>query len=65
LGLAFSAETRDEASGTGEKGTEPLTAKRLYENPAERLMQEICEQANCQQALKRVKAKEVARAWTG
>jgi hypothetical protein len=34
LGQASSAETRGEASGTGEQGTEPLTAKRLYENPA-------------------------------
>ena len=58
LGLAFSAETRGEASGAGEQGTEPLTAKRLYQNPAdtERLMEEVCEQENCQQALKRVKA---------
>jgi RNA-directed DNA polymerase len=58
LGLAFSTETRGEASGAGEPGTETLTAKRVHESPAdtERLMEEVCERENCQQALKRVKA---------
>jgi RNA-directed DNA polymerase len=58
LGLAFPAETRGKASNTGGQRTEPLTAKRLHEIPAdtERLMEEVCEQENCQQALKRVKA---------
>ena len=35
-----------------------LTAKRVHETPADtkRLMEEVCERENCQQALKRVKA---------
>ena len=40
------------------QGIETLTAKRVYENPAdtERLMEEVCERENCKQALARVKA---------
>jgi RNA-directed DNA polymerase len=58
LGLAFSSEHRGEASRTVEEGTETPTAKHLHETPAdtERLMEEVCEQKNCQQALQRVKA---------
>ena len=49
---------RSEAAVAGTEGIEPLTAKRTYESPAdtERLMEEVCEQENCQQALRRVKA---------
>jgi len=58
LGLAFAPADRSEAPEAGAEGTEPLTAKRAYESPAgtERLMEEVCEQENCQQALRRVKA---------
>lgn len=58
LGLALLAEQRSEAPSAAEQGTETLTAKRAHESPAdtERLMEEVCERGNCQQALKRVKA---------
>ncbi len=58
LGLALIAERRSEAPNTEGQGIEPLTAKRAHESPAgtERLMEEVCERENCQQALKRVKA---------
>jgi RNA-directed DNA polymerase len=58
LGLALLAEQRSEAPSTAEQGTETLTAKRAHESPAdtERLMEEVCERENCQQALRRVKA---------
>lgn len=58
LGLAFPAEGRGEAPRPAGGGTEPSMVKRMYESPAgtERLMEEVCEKANCQQALKRVKA---------
>jgi RNA-directed DNA polymerase len=58
LGLAFAPADRSEAPDAGREGIEPPTAKRLHETPAdtERLMEEVCEQENCQQALKRVKA---------
>jgi RNA-directed DNA polymerase len=57
LELALSPEGRSEAPKAGEQGTEPRTAKRLHESPAdtEGLMEEVCERENCQQALKRVK----------
>jgi RNA-directed DNA polymerase len=56
--LALSADDRSEAPRVAEQGTETLTAKRACESPAntERLMEEVCERENCQQALKRVKA---------
>jgi RNA-directed DNA polymerase len=62
LGLAFSTAGRSEAPRAGEGGTEPFTAKRGNESPAdtERLMEEVCEQENCQQALRRVKANKGA-----
>jgi len=58
LGLALNPERRSEAPKAGGQGTEPLTAKRAHESPAdtERLMEEVCERQNCQRALKRVKA---------
>src|SRR5215475_1668944 len=58
LGLAFPAEGRGEAPRADGEGTETLTAKRMHESPAdtERLMEEVCERENCQQALRRVKA---------
>ena len=58
LGLALSAQGGSEAPTAGGQGTETLTAKRVYESPAdtERLMEEVCERENCQRALRRVKA---------
>jgi len=58
LGLALTPEERSEAPRAGGQGAETLTAKRLHESPAdtERLMEEVCQRENCQQALKRVKA---------
>jgi RNA-directed DNA polymerase len=58
LVLAFQEESRSEAPAASEGGTESLAAKRRTESPAigERLMEEVCEQENCKQALARVKA---------
>jgi len=58
LGLALQVAGRSEAPRAAGQGTEPLTAKRVHERPAdtERLMEEVCERENCQQALRRVKA---------
>jgi RNA-directed DNA polymerase len=58
LVLAFLEESRSEAPTASEEGTEALAAKRRFESPAigERLMEEVCEQENCKQALARVKA---------
>lgn len=58
LGLALNSEGRSEAPRTEDQGAEAFTAKRAHESPAdtERLMEEVCERENCQQALKRVKA---------
>src|SRR5580692_8339494 len=57
LGLAFPTAGRGEAPSAVGQGTETPTAKRMYESPAdtERLMEEVCERENCQQALRRVK----------
>jgi RNA-directed DNA polymerase len=62
LGLALQRESRSEAPGAALPGTETLMAKRVHENPAdtERLMEEVCERDNCEQALKRVKANKGA-----
>jgi len=62
LGLALQTESRSEAPSAALQGTETLTAKRVHENPAdtERLMEEVCERDNCEQALKRVKANKGA-----
>ena len=58
LGLALQAESRSEAPSAALQGTETLTAKRAHESLAdtEKLMEEVCERDNCEQALKRVKA---------
>src|ERR1700716_3700365 len=58
LVLAFPAESRSEAPTAAVEGTESLAAKRRTESPAisERMMEEVCERENCQQALRRVKA---------
>src|SRR5450631_3593692 len=58
LGLAFPTEGRGEAPTAGGRGTEALTAKRGNQNPAdtERVMEGVCEQENCKQALRRVQA---------
>jgi RNA-directed DNA polymerase len=58
LGLALEGESRSESSSALMQGTETPTAKREHESLAdtERLMEEVCEQDNCKQALKRVKA---------
>jgi RNA-directed DNA polymerase len=58
LELTFTAEGRSEAPSAAGEGTESLAAKRMTESPAitERLMEEVCERENCEQALKRVKA---------
>lgn len=57
LMLAFEQENRGEAPNGLNEGTESLAAKRGTESPAtEQLMEEVCEQANCKQALARVKA---------
>jgi RNA-directed DNA polymerase len=58
LKLAFAEEERSEASNSFVEGTESFKAKRETENPAivERLMEEVCERGNCEQALKRVQS---------
>ena len=58
LGLAFAPVLWGEAPKASAEGTESSMAKRAHESPAdiERLMEEVCERGNCQQALKRVKA---------
>jgi RNA-directed DNA polymerase len=58
LELALNAADRSEAPKAAQQGTEPRTAKRQHESPAdtEGLMEEVCERENCQQALKRVKS---------
>ena len=58
LGWALPAGRRGEAPRAAGEGTEPSTARRAHESPAdtERLMEEVCERENCLQALRRVKA---------
>ena len=57
LELALAEESRGEASNGLSEGTESLMVKRGTESPADKqLMEEVCGQSNCQQALKRVKA---------
>ncbi len=58
LRLAFAEEGRSEAPKASREGTEALTAKGASERPAshERWMEEVCEQGNCWQAYKQVKA---------
>jgi RNA-directed DNA polymerase len=58
LKLAFMAEDTGEALRAAREGTESLRAKIRAESPAidGQLMEEVCEQENCKQALARVKA---------
>ena len=58
--LAFTEEGRSEAPRARREGTELFTAKCETKSPAgeEQLMEEVCGRGNCQQALRRVKAKE-------
>ena len=58
LMLAFPDGSRSEAPIAPEEGTESFLAKHTTESPAigEQLMEEVCEQGNCKQALARVKA---------
>jgi RNA-directed DNA polymerase len=58
LRLAFGEEGRSEAPMAPGEGSEPFTAKRMIESPAnrEQLMEEVCGRENCLQALKRVKS---------
>ncbi len=58
LVLALFPEGRSEAPKTGGEGAEPHTAKGKHESQVdtEELMEEVCEQGNCEQALRRVKA---------
>jgi hypothetical protein len=65
--LAFPAESRSDTPKATGKVTETLMAKRQSESLAgtERLMEEVCEQENCKQALQRVKANQGSREWTG
>jgi hypothetical protein len=67
LVLAFMEETRSEAPTASEEGAESSAGKRGMESPAiaEQLMEEVCGQENCKQALKRVKANQGRLAWTG
>src|SRR6185437_13445186 len=67
LELAFPKAGRGEAPRAVGRGTETLTAKRAHENPAdtERLMEEVCERENCQQALRRVKTNKGGRGVDG
>ena len=56
--LAFPETGRSEAPESPWRGTESSVAKHKTESPAssDPLMEEICEQENCKQALARVKA---------
>ena len=56
--LAFLEIRRSEALESSRRGTESSVAKHKTESPAssDQLMEEICEQENCKQALARVKA---------
>jgi len=58
LKLAFAEEAKSEARRAFAEGTESFKAARETESPAivERLMEEVCEQGNCEQALKRVQS---------
>jgi RNA-directed DNA polymerase len=55
--LAFASEDRGATPDADRKGTEPLTAKRTPESPAEeeRLMEEVCDRENLEIAWKRVR----------
>jgi hypothetical protein len=66
LKLAFAEEAKSEARRAFAEGTESFKAARETESPAivERLMEEVCEQGNCEQALKRVQSNKEALAST-
>lgn len=57
LELALTTGEQSEALRAGGQGTEPLAAERGTDSPAdtERLMEEVCERENLQEALKRVR----------
>ena len=58
LKLAFGEEGRGEAPKISSEGTESFKVERETESPAvvERQMEEVCEEGNCEQALKRVQS---------
>jgi RNA-directed DNA polymerase len=58
LQLAFMSESRGEAPRADVRGTEPSTAKRSTESPAniEQWMEAVCNRENLQKALQRVQA---------
>src|SRR3954447_18115396 len=60
LPLAFMTEGRGESPDAGHEGTEPPTAKRGPENPAngESLMEEVCARENLEEACQRVRSNE-------
>lgn len=60
--LAFPEESRDEVPRASREGSESFTAKRDTERPAvfEKLMEEICERRNLEEALKRVRSNKGA-----
>ena len=60
--LAFPEESRDEVPTASRGGSEPSTAKRDSERPAvfEKLMEEICERRNLEEALRRVRSNKGA-----
>src|SRR5688572_26229982 len=60
--LAFPEESRDEVPTASREGSEPSTARRDSEHPAvfEKLMEEICERRNLEEALRRVRANKGA-----
>ena len=60
--LAFPEESRDEVPMASRGGSEPSTARKDSEHPAvfEKLMEEICERRNLEEALRRVRANKGA-----
>lgn len=60
--LAFPEESRDEVPRASRGGSESFTAKREPERPAvfEKLMEEVCERRNLEEALKRVRSNKGA-----
>ncbi len=60
--LAFPEESRDEVPMASREGSESCAVKRDPESPAvfEKLMEEICERRNLEEALKRVRANKGA-----
>jgi RNA-directed DNA polymerase len=60
--LAFPEESRDEVPRASREGSESFAAKRDPESPAvfEKLMEEVCERRNLEEALKRVRSNKGA-----